>query len=287
MNDPFIPWWLALLLGMWSVAFTLWVRPNVNREARLWSGLATLVYLALIFLALRVNPRQDIPLTSRSTISQVADFGFGVCLAVSLAASIYSLGQVSLLCRRAGYLVHTLANACICALLQQPEVAFGLLIVAGVVACPLVRKFSMPISTSVREWLMSAARFDDKPDGLGRQGGYWLVGVLVGLLAFTSFGTISYALRSEMSHIASSPHHTALPTRDRLNEVLVNRNNPDRVASPLNLALGRRSDIPVLMTVIVFLYLAMSMGRASGESIEGARTVEVPTGNSPESLHEH
>ncbi len=282
MNDPFIPWWLAILLGMWSVALTLWVRPNVNREVRLWSGLATLVYLALIFLALRTNPGQDVSSSSRSTLSQLADFGFGVCLAVSLAASIYSSGRVSLLCQRAGYVVHTLANACICALFQQREVAFGLLIVASVAARPLFGNLSRPAPISVRDWLMAAVPFDDKPVASGEPGRYWLVGVLVSLLAFTSFGTISYTLRSEMSHVVSSPQQTALPTRDRLNEVLVNRNHPDQVGSPLNLALGRRSDILVLMTVIVFVYLAMSMGSASGESVDGARIVEVTTGNIPE-----
>ena len=282
MNDPFIPWWLAVLLGMWSVALTLWVRSNVNREVRLWSGLATLVYLALIFLALRVNPRQDLPLTSRSTVSQLADFSFGVCLAVSLAASVYCLGRVSLQHRRAGYLVHTLANACICALLQQPEVAFGLLIVVGVLARPFVRNLSIPASTSVREWLMTSIRFHDKPVASGELGRYWLVGTLVGILAFTSFGTISFTLRSETSHVASSPRHSALPTRDQLSEVLMNRNSPDRAVSPLNLASGRRSDILVLMTVIVFLHLAMSMAHNSGVSTAGAGNVEVTPGNSLE-----
>ena len=282
MNDPFIPWWLAVLLGMWSVALTLWVRSNVHREVRLWSGLATLVYLALIFLALRVNPRQDFPSTSRSAYAQLADFGFGVCLAVSLSASVYCSGRISPHCRRLGYLVHTLANACICMLFQQPEVAFGLLIVVGVVARPLVRNLSKQKSISVREWLMSAIQFNDEPDSLKERGNYWLVGLLVGILAFTLFGTISDTLRSETSHVTSSPRHTALPSRDRLNEVLVSRNAPDRVVSLLNLALGHRSDLVVLTTVIVFLYLGMSMGNDSCVKSEGARTVEATNGNSPE-----
>ncbi len=282
MNDPFIPWWLAVLLGMWSVALTLWVRSKVNREVRLWSGLATLVYLALIFLALRVNPRQNLPLAFRSTVSQLADCSFGVCLAVSLTASLYCLGRVSVQHRRAGYLIHTLANASICALLQQPEVALGLLIVVGVLARPLIRNLSIPASTSVREWLMTAIRFHDKSVALGEQGSYWLVGMLIGILAFTSFGTISYALRSETSQVASSPRHSALPTRDQLSEVLVSRTIPERTVSLLNLALGRRSDILVLMTVIVFLHLAMSMAEDRGVSTAGARTVEVTIGNSPE-----
>lgn len=287
MNDPLIPWWLVVLLGMWSVALILWVRSDVHREVRLWSGLATLVYLALIFLALKVNPRQDLPATLRSTVSQLADLSFGVCLAVSLAASVYCSGRISSSCRRIGYLVHTAANACICAFFQQPEVAFGLLIVFAVVARPLVRHLSIPTSTSIRRWLMTAVQFNDLPVASEEHGKDWLVGMLVCVLAFTSFGTISYTLRSETSHVASSPRRTVLPTRDQLNEVLVSRSHSDRVVSPLNLALGRRSDILVLTSVVIFLYLAMSTGNDPGTNTQAAKTVEVTTGNSLESIHEH
>jgi hypothetical protein len=280
MHDSFFPFWLAVLLGMWSVAFTLWVRSNVHWEVRLWSGLATLVYLALIFLALRVNSGQEFPLASRSTVSQLIDFSFGVCVAVSLAASLYCSGRVTSQCRRAAYLAHTLANACICAMLERPEIALGLLIVCGLVARPLVRNLS--IKGSVREWLILATRFNDKPVVLGGQGDSWLVGLLISFLAFTLFGTVSYTLRSEISYAASSAQHTALPTPDRLNELLVNRNYPDRILSPLDLAMGSRSDILVLMSVIVFLYLAMSMAPDSVVLTDVARTVEITTGNPPE-----
>ena len=281
MNDSFIPWWLALLLGMWAVALTLWVHSSVHREVRLWSGLSTLVYLALIFLALRVSPRQDLPLVTRSTLSRVADFSFAVCLAVSLTASVYCSGRVSLPCRRLGYLIHTFANACLCALLHQPEVALGLLIVVGVVARPLVRNAAIPSSTSVRKWLITAIQFPGGPDSSEKRAEYWLVGGLVGVLAFTLFGTISYTLRSETSRVASSPRHPMLPTRDRLNEVLANQHSSDRVASPLDLAFGRRSDLLILMTVIVFLHLAMSMSHDSGATTEGSRTAEITSRNGP------
>jgi hypothetical protein len=106
--------------------------------------------------------------------------------------------------------------------------------------------------------------------------------MLIGILAFTSFGTISFTLRSETSHVASSPRHSALPTRDQLSEVLMNRNSPDRAVSPLNLASGRRSDILVLMTVIVFLHLAMSMAQDPSVSTAGAGNFEAITENRPE-----
>ena len=287
MNDSFIPWWLALLLGMWAVALTLWVHPSVHREVRLWSGLLTLVYLALIFLALRVNPRQDLPSLTRSTLSRIADFSFAVCLAASLAASVYCLGPVSLKFRRLGYLIHTFANACLCVFLHQPEIALGLLIVVGVGARELVCDGSISGSTSVHEWLIAAIRFTSGPVSSAKWGEYWLVGGLVSILAFTLFGTISYALRTETSRVASSPRHTMLPTRDRLSEVLVNQSDPDRIASPLDLVVGRRSDLLVLMTVIIFLHLAMSMVHDTGASTSGARTAEITSRNGSGKTYEY
>ena len=282
MNDPFIPWWLVLLLGMWAVALALWVHPNVHREVRLWSGLSTLIYLALIFFALPANSRHDLPLVAHSTLSRVADFSFAVGLAASLIASVYCSGRVSLRCRRVGYLVHTFANACVCAFLHQPEVALGLLIVFGVVARPLVRNVSIPNSTSVRRWLTSAIEFRGGPVSSEKRGENWLVGGVVSILAFTFFGTIFYTQRCEISYVASSPRHSVLPIRDRLNEILVNQTGPGRAASSLDLALGSRSELLVLMTVIVFLLFAMSMGRDFGSSTSGSGTEEITSKNGME-----
>jgi len=286
MNDPLIPWWLVLLLGMWAVALTLWVHPNVHREVRLWSGLSTLVYLALIFLAIGANLHQDLPSLSPTALSRLADISFAICLAVSLTASVYCLGRISLPCRRLAYLVHTLANACLCVLLQQPEVAFGLLIVVCVVAKPLIRRFTIPELNCVRHWLMTATRFTEEPVSSAKKSEYWLIGGLVSILAFTLLGTISLTLRGEMLRVASSPGHTALPTRDRLNQVLSNRNGPDRVASPLGLAFGRRSDLVVLMTVIIFLYLAMSMAHDTEPDKVGSDDEKISLTTSQGSIHE-
>ena len=280
MNDPFIPWWLVLLLGMWAVALALWVHPNVHREVRLWSGLSTLIYLALIFFALPAQPApHELPMVTHSALSRAADLGFAVCLAASLAASVYCSGRVSLKCRRVGYLIHILANACICLFLHQPEVAFGLLIVFGVVLRPLIRNVSIPNSTSVHRWLISALQFGDGPVSSGKQGENWLVGGLVSILAFTFFGSIFYSLRSEISRVASSPRYSALPIRERLNEILVSQNRHDRTASLVDLAFGSRSDLLVLMTVLVFLLLAMSMARDFGASTSYSATEEVTPKN--------
>ena len=75
MDEPFLPWWLVLLLGMWAVALAVWQHPSVHREVRLWAGFLILVYSGLIFLALGFVSLPFGPAPSSAPQLQAIDLG--------------------------------------------------------------------------------------------------------------------------------------------------------------------------------------------------------------------
>src|SRR5258708_1816219 len=126
MEESFLPWWLILLLVMCAVALTLWQSAFIHRELRLWSGLATLVYLGLIFLVLRSNSVASSSLSAASSPGGIAYLGSIIGMAISLTASLWLLGRGSLHSRHLSYLLLTIVNAVACVLWNEPEVAMTL-----------------------------------------------------------------------------------------------------------------------------------------------------------------
>ena len=261
MDVPLFPWWLMLLVGMWAVAITFWLHPASHREIRMWAGLSTLVYLGLIFLALRVVPQTQSSdhlsaNDTRSTSPQ--QIGLAICVMTSLTASVWLLGPVSPRRKRICYLIVTLANAIVCFMVQQPEAALGLLIVAWIAVKPIVFAWSAPHRRPSIQWLMGFTRFHHKPVGTERRGEYLLIGLLCGILTLTILGTISNGLKNETSQSATRFQPTNQTTLEKLDVHIATTNNSSSKITLIDFALETRSDLIVLMAVIVFLSLAMS-----------------------------
>ena len=262
MDEPFLPWWSLVLLGMWAIALALWVHPSVHRETRLWAGLLTLVYMVLIFIALGGTPRTTASSESAAAFG-VVDLFLALGIAISLTASVWSLGRVSLRCRRSCYCVVTLSNAIICFLVKQPEVAIGLLFVAGLSIHPLIRDWPRQELLLWKNRLAEFTQFSQAAVPLEQRGQSVLIGIVTGSLAFTILGTISFSLHVETNGAASRPRSSALPSRDQIVEILGKQFGSQPEVSLIDLALGARADLVVLMAVVVLIYLAMSTSEPS------------------------
>ena len=256
MKDSFLPWWCVLLLVMWSAAVTVWIHPKVHREMRIWGGLLTLVYCGLIFMAMG-----GMPVAGAGKVTSSSSIGLhGVCLfiliAVSLMAGVCSIGRLSARCRTLCHVLLTISNAGICFLLQQPEVAMGLLVVAGVKGWPLVRRW---MRQRPEEWPDVLAEFTQfisgTPDNLGE---FSLIGSLTALVALVLVGTISFSTRFEHPQSAMIPSQNGFSAAEQNDRILGKPSTPGS-KNAIDEAFGRRADVVVLMTVIVFLGMAMLM----------------------------
>lgn len=258
MDELFLPWWTVLLLGMWAAALTLWIHPSVHREMRFWAGISTIVYLALIFIALGGGSKVT-SVAPETPWFSLRNLGLAIGFAISLLASVWSLGRVSLATKQSCYSVLTFANASICVFLQQFEVAMGLLVVAGLTVRPLIQAWTLSGPVTWRERLDGFIQFLNFPIPPERRGEFGLIGGIAGLMAFTLLGTISYSIHFEMTRSTSNQHQSALPSQEQIQTVLGKQQSMNKSVSVVDLLLGARSDLVVLMAIVVFLTLAISM----------------------------
>lgn len=258
MDDPFLPWWLVLLLGMWAVALTVWCYPRVNREIRLWAGLATLFYCLLIFLALGGGGGSG----GERSIS-VSDLLLCVLMAISITASIWIISRFPVQSRQIAYVILTGANTLVCFYWRQFEVALGLLVIMALHLRPLIQVVLQQKIRPSRKLFVELARFEEVDEAPESRGEFLLFGVLTGVAALLLLGTVSYAVRTETARAISSPRHSVLPSAELLTQVFAQRSNTQQEFALGELILGARSDILVLLTVIVFLSLAMTMSAQS------------------------
>lgn len=277
MDELFLPWWTVLLLGMWAAALTLWMHPSVHREIRFWAGVSTLVYLVLIFLALGGGHAAAGSATTDSSRFRLFNLVLAFGIAISLLASVWSLGRVSLPCKQICYVVLTFADAGICALFQQFEVSIGLLIVSGLTARSLIRKWSRQETVSWHERLAEFVKFANIPVPPERRGEFALIGGLAGLMAFALLGTISFSLHIETTRSTSNQRQSALPSRDQIERVLGKPPFGKNAASVIDLAFGARSDLVVLMAIAVFLALAISLTEGDEATSDPAISTSIPS----------
>lgn len=260
MEESFLPWWLMFLLGMWAVALALWQSPSIHREVRLWSGLATLVYLALIFHSVpsgaRATGTQSSPAMA-DTFTTIASIG---CMALSLLASVWVLSQASRTSRRLSYSILTVSNAGFCASVGEPELAIALMIVAGISVMPLSELRSAILSAkSFRDRIANVLQFDPQPIQSEDAGRFWLTCGINGVLAFVIIGTVAYSLRVEATRTGQSPRHTALPSPKQVERHADDSHHAVGKPTIMEFALGERADVVVLMAVLLFLVLAIVM----------------------------
>jgi hypothetical protein len=251
----FLPWWSVLLLSMWAVALTVWIHPSLNRELRLWAGSFTLFYTLLILIAFggvqRANEQTDFWPKS------LFDVALAACMSISLTATIWSLGPISYRCRRSCAVIYTTSNGGICAILKLPEVALGLVLIAGLTAWPLVQQWLRYRSPSLRDRLTEFFQFADTPTPENRRGEIWLLGGLLALLGFTLMGPIHDSFQSTLTPAFASPIGRPVPSTEQIDQLL--KNSTLRGTSSIDLLGGVRSDIVVLLSIILFLLLAASM----------------------------
>ena len=285
MDQLFLPWWTVLLLGMWAAAITLWIHPSVHREMRFWAGISTVVYLVLIFIALGGGPHVKASGVPVSSPFSLANLALAAGFAVTLIASVWTLGRVSQKSKQVCYVVLTLANAGIVFLFQQVEVGIGLLIVAGLNLWPLIQKGSFPWRVS---WPERFADFVHLMRLEGRSetpGEFGLIGGVTGLMVFTLLGTISFSSRVEATRTTSSQRQSAPPSREQIETVLGKHKPAGNHVSVVDLLFGARSDLVVLMAIIVFLTLAISMidGRDDKSDLKSDSSVPLvpPPGEIP------
>jgi hypothetical protein len=267
MGEPFLPWWLVLLLGMWATALTLWRHPSVSRELCWWSGLATLIYSALILLALIPGiPSNVSPGSSASETHSLVRWSLMPGFAVILAASIWIAGRTTTGSRRLCYVILTITNAGICALLGSPEIAFGLAFVGLFSLRARWLRELQPSSADGRQRLKQTFELGLPETTTTRSDESWISGLLSLVGACLLIGTLACALRIETSRVTSSTRYSTLPTQliqDRLQSTVDER---DQKKSALQLSAGNRGDILVLLAVIAFISLAAARSELSETS---------------------
>lgn len=259
-QESFLPWWLILLLGMWAVALAIWQTVSIHREIRLWSGLATLVYLGLIFLALTISSRSTESQGALSLRDRMSIIGSLACIVISLTAGVWLMGRASLASRRISYVLLTFANAALCVLMGELELAVSLAIVA-LVSGRLPRGFARSrfMIQGFRGRCAELVRIAHEPMRQEDAGRFWLTCLLNGILACAIIGTVGYSLRVETARIAQSPRYSALPARDQIVPSTAGSNDSARATPLFEFASGARADLIVLLAVVVFLCLATTM----------------------------
>ena len=159
MDDPLLPWWSILLLGLCAVALTVWMHPTVHREVRLWACLSTLVYLALIFVAMGGNPLSGTAGAPSTLNIRALDLVATTCGAVSIAACVWILGPIRHRCRQMCYVIFTISNATICGVTGHAEIAIGLVVVGAFSSRLLVMELARKPPPSLRECLIDFIAF--------------------------------------------------------------------------------------------------------------------------------
>ena len=263
---------------MWSGGLILWIYPSLNREIRCWSGIATLFYLLLIFLVFRARAETP-PLRPDAIAPQsLWVFVFPVVIAVSLIASVWLLGPISDLCRRSGYVMLTISNALFCLLMQQPEVATLLVIVAGIMGKRLIHAWRAKVAESVRDRLHEFLQFTQPatpPPHQTRWGEFLLLGIATFGMAIALLGPVFETSTRETDLITSRHRRTFSPVPARIQQLLDRKHPSAQRISLTEQLLSLRPDLVAMMAVVIFLYLAMSSSHSPG-AIEAVPDAPLP-----------
>lgn len=254
MDEPFLPWWLVILLGMWVIAMSIWQRSGLHREVRLWAGLAALIYVGLIFLALGLGSQSDSLASTFNFSSVVLIFS----MAIGIAAGLWGIGRCSTTSRRLSYVVLTCANACYCFQRDATIPAVGLLIVACWSSQPLLTQWRRSGFRRSRAWFFRFLTCEESSRPV-RIDESILGAILTGVVACVLIGTLAYSTRIETSRLTRSPRHTALPSREQLERIQLQKTESGP-PSLVDLVFSQRADLIVLLSVLVLLSLASQLG---------------------------
>lgn len=263
MNESRLPWWLVLLLGIWIAALSVWGSPRAAREVRWGAGLLSLVYLALIFLALGGDPRASSTL-SAAVPRGAAEAVSAICAGSALLAAVCLLGQPTRRGRLMGFLLLTIANGVNCFAIGAASVGGTLLVAALALMLVLVRELGRDDWPPVTQWLRELIPLSPRADtdatspevhlpATTRAG---LAGATGFVLALLLVGTLRYAMRLETSRAVASHRFSALPSAERVRDALKAEVVDQSTARPFDLLFDQRADVIVLLAVLAFLTLA-------------------------------
>ena len=263
MNESRLPWWLVLLLGVWIAALSVWGSPRAAREVRWGAGLLSLVYLALIFLALGGDPRA-LPTLSAAVPRGVMAAVSAICAGIALLAGVCLLGQPTWRGRLMGFLIFTVANGLNCFAIGVASVGGTLLVASLVLAMVLVRELGRDDWPSVSGWLRelipvssrTATEATNTEIHLPSTTRAGLAGATGIVLALLLVGTLRYVMRLETSRAVASHRFSALPSDERVRATWKSEVTGQSTVGPFELLFDQRADVIVLLTVMAFLALA-------------------------------
>jgi len=253
MVESRLPWWLVLLLGVWVASLSVWSWSRASRELRWGAGLLSLVYLGLLCVALGGDPRVVTISGAVSPRVSITNWSGLVSGVTAVLAAVMLLGRPSVRGQWSWFLVLTLANSANCFARGVASVGWALLAVSALVCLPLGRELLSGTRSTWAEWL-PVRRKESSPIGLMCGTGF--------VLALALIGTWRYTVRVETTRATASHRFSAIPSADRIRAAL----EPKVVGSAtggftptglLDLSLGRRADVMVLLAVLAFLALAM------------------------------
>lgn len=269
MNESRLPWWLVLLLGVWIMALSVWGSSRAAREVRWGAGLLSLVYLALIFLALGGDPRASSTL-SAAVPRGAAEAVSAICAGSALLAGVCLLGQPTRRGRLMGFLLLTIANGVNCFAIGAASVGGTLLVAALALMLVLVRELGRDDWPPVTQWLRELIPLSPRADTdakspevhLPATTRVGLAGATGIVLALLLVGTLRYAMRFETSRAVASHRFSALPAAERVRHALKSEVADRSTARPFELLFDQRADVIVLLAVLAFLGLAMHHSRS-------------------------
>lgn len=260
MDDSRIPGWLVLLLGIAVAGLAVWQSSRWKQQLRIGAGSLGLVYLGLLAYAIGGDSRGG----TAARVWQFPSPWIVVLSGLSLTAAVLLVGRPTARGQLLWFAVLSLSNAAVCFVWGAFSPGILLTIVAVVAAGLLLVERRRGSSMQVAELWPAAAPDDESPYLV------WLVGGTGFVLAVALVGVSYYALRAESSRAIATRRHSALPAQARLRAVLNIQPEHERADRFVELALGPRADVIVLLVILAFI--ALASGTSTGRARQAAMT---------------
>lgn len=264
MDDSRIPWWLVLLLGIGMAGLAVWQSSRWKPQLRFGAGALGLVYLALLAYLIGGDPRAGMAARAWQLPSLLS---VGFC-SLSVIAAVLMAGRPAYRGQLVWFLVFSLSNAALCCVWGAVSPGILLSVVAISTGCLLLLDLRQGPTMHVGELWPTIVHDDESPYLAWLTGGTGLV------LAVALIGTSYHALRVESSRAIATRRHSAMPSQSRLRTVLNIQPEQERKTSFVDLALGHRGDVIILVTILAFIAMASSTSTCRRQEV--ALPAELP-----------
>lgn len=255
MFDSYFSWWFLLLLGVWIAGLVIWQQPKASAEFRWGAGVLVLAYIAMLFMALRV----DRTISATSTDSEpllVAVDGLPILLALlSVVSAMMMIAPLSWSGERFWFASFTLGNAGLVWKSGLVNPTIMLTIMAALILMSLAREAALSRTWT---WTDLLPRSEERTGGL-QQIRTPVLAVTGMLLAVLFVGTVSHALRIERGRAFASHRFSAIPSTELVQSALGTATKSEDESNSMNQRSesGWRADVLLLASVLGFLVFAM------------------------------